>query len=267
MSLENVFERLYSLEGKRALVTGASSGIGRAIATCYAEAGATVGVHGTNEEKIADTVQSIEKVGGSAIPLKQPLTGKADSEALIAQAVEKLGGIDILVNNAGTNRREPAIEVSEESFEAIMSVNLDCVFWLCQAAYPHLKKSGSGKVLNTGSLTTLTGIGGIPVYGMTKAAVGQLTQTLALEWAKDNICVNCLAPGFIRTPLTEAGLFSDPKKVAFLDDRIPMKRGGTPEELTAMALSLVGPGSSYTTGQTFAVDGGFLAGGSWLDRE
>ena len=100
---------------------------------------------------------------------------------------------------------------------------------------------------------------------MSKAAVGQLTQTLALEWAKDNICVNCLAPGFIRTPLTEAGLFSDPKKVAFLDHRIPMKRGGTPEELTGMALLLVAPGSSYTTGQTFAVDGGFLAGGSWLD--
>ena len=148
-----------------------------------------------------------------------------------------------------------------------MSVNLDCVFWLCQASYPHLKKSGCGKILNTGSLTTLTGVGGISVYGMTKAAVGQLTQTLALEWAKDSICVNCLAPGFIRTPLTEAGLFNDPKKVAFLDDRIPMKRGGAPEELTGMALFLVAPGSSYTTGQTFAVDGGFLAGGSWLDRE
>ena len=265
MSSENVFERLYSLKGKRALVTGSSSGIGKAIATCYAEAGATVGVHGTNEQKVADTVQLINALGGTAIPLNQPLASKADSEALIAQAVEKLGGIDILVNNAGTNRREPAVAVTEENFEAIMSVNLDCLFWLCQAGYPHLKKSDCGKVLNIGSLTTLTGIGGISIYGMTKAAVGQLTQTLALEWAKDNICVNCLAPGFIRTPLTEAGLFSDPKKVAFLDQRIPMKRGGTPEELTGMALFLVGPGSSYTTGQTFAVDGGFLGGGSWLD--
>ena len=163
MASENVFERLYSLKGKRALVTGASSGIGRAIATCYAEAGATVGVHGTNEQKIADTVQSIESLGGSVVPLKQPLTSKADSEALIAQAVEKLGGMDILVNNAGTNRREPVVEVTEENFEAIMSVNLDCVFWLCRAAYPHLKKSDCGKVLNTGSLTTLTGIGGISV--------------------------------------------------------------------------------------------------------
>ena len=98
MSSENVFERLYSLKGKRALVTGASSGIGRAIATCYAEAGATVGVHGTNEQKIADTVQSIESLGGSVVPLKQPLTSKADSEALIAQAVEKLGGMDIPVS-------------------------------------------------------------------------------------------------------------------------------------------------------------------------
>jgi len=105
----------------------------------------------------------------------------------------------------------------------------------------------------------------MPVYGMTKAAIGQLTKTLALEWAKDNIQVNCIAPGFIRTPLTETGLFSDPKKVKFLDHRIPMKRGGTPEELMGTALLLASPASSYTTGQVFAIDGGFLAGGSWLD--
>jgi NAD(P)-dependent dehydrogenase (short-subunit alcohol dehydrogenase family) len=116
-------------------------------------------------------------------------------------------------------------------------------------------------------MTTLTGIGGMPVYGMTKAAIGQLTKTLALEWAKDNIQVNCIAPGFIRTPLTEAGIFSDPKKVKFLDHRIPMKRGGTPEELIGTALLLASPASSYTTGQVFAIDGGFLAGGSWLDSE
>ncbi len=103
------------------------------------------------------------------------------------------------------------------------------------------------------------------MYGMTKAAIGQLTRTLALEWAKDNIQVNCIAPGFIRTPLSEAGLFSNPKVVKFLDDRIPMKRGGLPEDLNGMALLLASPASSYITGQIFAVDGGYLAGGSWLD--
>jgi len=265
MSDETILERLYSLKGKRALITGASSGIGRAIAVCYAEAGATVGVHGTQEEKIFETIRQIEKVGGEAVPLVASLGTKEVSEELVAEAAEKLGGIDILVNNAGTNRRKPMIEVPEEDYKMLMAVNLESVFWLCQAAYPHLRESGNGKVVNTGSMTTLTGIGEISVYGMTKAAIGQLTQTLALEWAKDNIQVNCIAPGFIRTPLTEAGLFSDPKKVKFLDQRIPMKRGGKPEELLGVALLLAAPASSYTTGQIFAVDGGFLAGGSWLD--
>jgi len=265
MSRENVFERLFSLKGKRALITGSSSGIGRSIAVCYAEAGATVGVHGTQEEKIYDTVRQIEKAGGEVVPLVAALGTKKASEALVEEAVEKLGCLDILVNNAGTNRRKPAIEVTEDDYKTLMAINLESVFWLCQAAYPHLCKSACGKVVNTGSMTTLTGIGEISVYGMTKAAIGQLTKTLALEWAKDNIQVNCIAPGFIRTPLTEAGLFSDPKKVKFLDQRIPMKRGGTPEELIGIALLLASPASSYTTGQTFAVDGGFLAGGSWLD--
>ena len=265
MSKENVFERLFSLKGKRALITGSSSGIGRSIAVCYAEAGATVGVHGTQEEKIYDTVRQIEKAGGEVVPLVAALGTKKASEALVEEAVEKLGCLDILVNNAGTNRRKPAIEVTEDDYKTLMAINLESVFWLCQAAYPHLCKSACGKVVNTGSMTTLTGIGEISVYGMTKAAIGQLTKTLALEWANDNIQVNCIAPGFIRTPLTEAGLFSDPKKVKFLDQRIPMKRGGTPEELIGIALLLASPASSYTTGQTFAVDGGFLAGGSWLD--
>lgn len=265
MSKESVFERLFSLKRKRALVTGASSGIGRSIAVCYAEAGATVGVHGTQPDKIAETIRQIEEKGGTGIPLIANLGTKEVSEALVAEAADKLGGIDILVNNAGTNRRKPVVDVTEDDYKTLMAINLESVFWLCQAAHSYLCQSDCGKVVNTGSLTTLTGIGEISVYGMTKAAIGQLTQTLALEWATDNIQVNCIAPGFIRTPLTEAGLFSDPKKVAFLDQRIPMKRGGTPEELNGIALLLASPASTYTTGQVFAVDGGFLAGGSWLD--
>ena len=263
----SIFEQLFSLKGKRALITGASSGIGRSIAVCYAEAGATVGVHGTQPHKIAETIRQIEEKGGSAVPFVANLATKEVSETLADEAATKLGGIDILVNNAGTNRRKQAIDVTEDDYKTLMAINLESVFWLCQAAYPHLCKSDCGKVVNTGSMTTLTGIGGMPVYGMTKAAIGQLTKTLALEWAKDNIQVNCIAPGFIRTPLTEAGLFSDPKKVKFLDHRIPMKRGGTPEELIGTALLLASPASSYTTGQVFAIDGGFLAGGSWLDLE
>jgi len=185
-------------------------------------------VYKTQPQKIAETIRQIEEKGGSAVPFVANLGTKEVSETLVDETGAKLGGIDILVNNNGTNRRKQAIDVPEDDCKTPMAINLESIFWLCQAACPRLYKSDCSKVKNTGSMMTLTGIGGMPVYGMTKAAIGQLTKTLALEWAKDNIQVNCIAPGFFRTPLTEAGFFSDPKKVKFLDQRIPMKRGAPP---------------------------------------
>jgi NAD(P)-dependent dehydrogenase (short-subunit alcohol dehydrogenase family) len=164
----------------------------------------------------------------------------------------------------GTNRRKPIRDVEAQDFEHIVAVNLQSVFFTCQAVYPIMREQGGGKIINVGSVTSTDGLGGVSVYGATKAAVAQLTKTMALEWAKDNIQVNCLAPGFIMTPLTEKGLWGDSHRKQWLLDRIPARRPGKPEELVGAALLLASDASSYITGQIINVDGGYLAGGSWL---
>ena len=259
-----VWEKLFSLRGKHALITGASGGIGRALAVGLAEAGAVVGVHGTNKEKVLEVGKLIQKNGGKYAPLMGGLDTMEGCKELVADAAREFGRIDILINCVGTNRRKPVRDVDADDFEHIVAVNLRSVFFTCQAAYPIMQRQGAGKIINVGSVTSTNGLGGVSVYGATKAAVAQLTKTMALEWAKDNIQVNCLAPGFIMTPLTEKGLWGDPHRKQWLLDRIPARRPGKPEELVGAALLLASDASSYITGQIINVDGGYLAGGSWL---
>lgn len=251
---------LFGLEGKVALVTGASGGIGSGIAKAYAAAGATVILNGTRREKLEALAAEIE---GKTVIMPADLSTPDACRALIEEIDATLGRLDILVNNAGINRRKPAADFTEDDYRTILSVNLDGVFFLSQAAYPLIKKGGGGKIIQIGSMTSYIGLGNVAVYGMTKSAIAQLAKTLAVEWAKDNIQVNCLAPGFIVTPLTEAGMFSDQKKVNWLMQRIPAHRPGTPADLVGTALLMASPASDYLTGQVIAVDGGFLAGGSW----
>ena len=250
-------DKLFSLEGKSALITGASGGIGKVLAAGLAEAGATVAVHGTSRERVAG-------VGTKFVPLARRLEKVEDCRGLIAEAQRELQRIDILINCVGTNRRKPIRDVEAQDFEHIVAVNLQSVFFTCQAVYPIMREQGGGKIINVGSVTSTDGLGGVSVYGATKAAVAQLTKTMALEWAKDNIQVNCLAPGFIMTPLTEKGLWGDSHRKQWLLDRIPARRPGKPEELVGAALLLASDASSYITGQIINVDGGYLAGGSWL---
>lgn len=257
-----ILESLFGLEGKVALVTGASGGIGSAIARAYAEAGATVVLNGTRREKLEALAEEIGLPDKTVI-MPADLSTREACLSLIAQIESELGRLDILVNNAGINRRKPVTDFTEDDYRTILSVNLDGVFFLSQAAHPLLKKSGGGKIIQIGSMTSYIGLGNVAVYGMTKSAIGQLSKTLAVEWAKDNIQVNCLCPGFIVTPLTEAGMFSDTKKVNWLLSRIPAHRPGTPADLVGTALLLASPASAYITGQLIAIDGGFLAGGSW----
>ena len=262
--MNDLFQKLFSLAGKTALITGASGGIGRVLAVAFAEAGATLGVHGTNSTRISDTGRLIDKKQGHYVPLQCELARKEDCENLVARAHRELGRLDILVNCAGTNRRKPIREVSGEDFDHLVAVNLRSVFFLCKAAHPIMRDQGGGKIVNIGSVSSTDGLGGVSVYGATKAGVAQLTKTMALEWAKDNIQVNCLAPGFMHTPLTEQGLWGDLHRKQWLLDRIPMRRPGKPDELVGAALLLASEGSSYLTGQIINVDGGYLAGGSWL---
>jgi NAD(P)-dependent dehydrogenase (short-subunit alcohol dehydrogenase family) len=259
----SLLEKLFSLKGKTALVTGASGGIGRDLAIGLAGAGAAVAVHGRNADEMVRTKSEIESAGGRAIVLGADLTDMSACGRLISDAAAQLGRLDILVNCAGMNRRKPITAVTEDDFDTIVNVNLKSLYLLSKEAHPIMKQQGGGKIVHVASLTSFIALGNTSVYGLTKVA--QLAKTQAVEWAKDNIQVNCLAPGFIRTPLTEKSLWGDEKKRNWLLGRIPAKRGGTPADMVPTLLLLTAPGASYLTGQTIAVDGGVLAGGSWED--
>jgi NAD(P)-dependent dehydrogenase (short-subunit alcohol dehydrogenase family) len=263
----SILDRLFSLRGKAALVTGASGGIGRALAVGLAEAGATVAVHGRNTHELNETCRQIEAAGGRALPFTAVLRDVEPNRNLIDDVRRATGRLDVLVNCAGMNRRAPLSEATADDFDTIMAVNLRSAFLLCQGAQPVMKCQGGGKIVNVGSLTSLWGVGGVGVYGMSKMGMASLTRTLAAEWARDNIQVNCIAPGFILTPLTEKGLWQDPVRRKWILDRVPANRPGTPQDMVGTTLLLSSPASDFLTGQIIAVDGGFLAGGWWEPDE
>jgi 2-deoxy-D-gluconate 3-dehydrogenase len=258
-----LWDELFSLRGRVALVTGASGGIGHALAVAQARAGAAVAVHGRNAANIDAALADIRAAGAEAHGFPADLAEVEACRSLVAAVHARWGRLDVLVNCAGMNRRKPIVNVTEDDFDTIVAVNLRSLFFLSQAAHPFMKAQGGGKIVHVASLTSFIGLGSTSVYGATKAAVAQLTQPQAVEWASDNIQVNGLAPGFIRTPLTEQSLWSNDRKRAWLLGRIPAGRGGTPRDMIATLLLLTAPGSAYLTGQTIAVDGGVLAGGSW----
>ena len=254
---------MFILNGKKALITGASGGIGSALAEAFAGAGASVGLNGTRREALEGVAEKITAAGGSCAVLPASLDSVESCRRLVTEATDALGGLDILIACAGINRRKRIEDVTEDDYDAIMQVNLKSVFFLCQAAHPVMKATGGGKILTIGSMTTFRGLGMLSVYGMTKAATSLLTQTMAVEWARDNIQVNCLAPGFIETPLTAAGLFGDPVRREWILSRVPARRPGYPSDLTGAALFLCSDAANFITGQTLAADGGFLTGDSW----
>jgi 2-deoxy-D-gluconate 3-dehydrogenase len=259
----SLLQRLFSLAGKTALITGAPGGIGQALAVTLAEAGATIGVHGRTPEKVTAACDAVAAVGGRAVPLFAELTDVESCRRLIQEAHAVLGRLDILINCAGMNRRKPIAEVTTDDFDTIMAVNLRSLFFLSQAAQPIMQAQGGGKIIHIGSMNSEFALDTVSVYGASKAGVAQLTRVMAVEWAKDNIQVNCIIPGFFRTPLTNVGLWQNERRSRWLHQRIPMRRPGEPEELAGVALLLASPASSYITGSHYIVDGGFRAGGSW----
>jgi 2-deoxy-D-gluconate 3-dehydrogenase len=263
--MTDLLERLFSLEGKTALITGAGGGIGRVLAVALAEAGAMVGLHDLSEDSLVETQRLVNAVGGRAVTLTADLNDIEACRNLIAEAQAAMGRLDILINCAAMNRRKPIIEVTEDDFDKIVAVNLCGLYFLCQAAQPVMRAQGGGKIINIGSLNIFFGLEGVSVYGLSKAAVAQVTRVMAVEWAKDNIQVNCVAPGFMSTPLS-APVWADDYKAEWLRSRIPMRRPGQPEELLGTILLLASPASTYLTGERIVVDGGVLAGGSW-ERE
>lgn len=260
--MPDIFHRLFSLADKTALITGASGGIGRALAVAFAEAGATIGVHGRDQDRIRQTCEAVEAVGGKCVALCANLEEVQSCRELVREAQVQLGRLDILVNNAATNRRKPIYEVTEDDFDEISAVNIRAVYFLSQAAHAIMRDQGGGKIIHIASINVMFALDTVSVYGLTKGAIAQLTKAQAVEWASDNIQVNSITPGFVLTPLSSP-IWENPQKADWLRARIPQERPAEPDEMTGLALLLASAASSYMTGQNIVLDGGFLAGGSW----
>ena len=248
---------LFSLEGRRALVTGASRGLGAAIAEAFAQAGADVAVHG-QATPTDGTCARVREAGRRALPLRGDLGDPAVPERLVEEAVQGLGGLDILVNNAGLIRRAPAVETTDEDWEQVLQVDLGSVFRLCRAAGRHMLRRGSGKVINVASLLSFQGGIRVPAYTAAKSAVAGLTRALANEWAPRGIGVNAIAPGYMVTDNTEA-LRNDPERSRQILERIPAGRWGEPRDIVGAALFLASAASDYVSGHVVVVDGGWMA--------
>lgn len=257
---------LFSLNGRKALITGGSGGIGRVLAMSLARAGADVCVHGRNAARLKQTVEALKSTGVHVVSVEGDLSQVSVCSMLVKEADRRLGGLDVLVNCAGTNRRKPIANVTEEDFEYVMAVNLKSVYFLSREAHRVMRQRGGGKIIHIGSINSHYGLDTVSVYGASKGGIAQLTKVMAVEWARDNVQVNCLTPGFMLTPLS-IQLWSRTETASWFQRRIPQRRPGRPDELVGALLLLASQASSYITGQDIIVDGGFLAGGSWVRDE
>jgi 2-deoxy-D-gluconate 3-dehydrogenase len=238
-----------------AVVTGASRGLGRAIAVALAEAGADVAVAARAKPELEETAHQAGQHGVRTLALPTDVTSYPAVERLMAQTSSALGRLDIVVNNAGIARVAPLAEASLEDWRAILDVNLSGVFHGCRAAAPYLIRQKAGKVINLASVLAVVALPGYTMYAATKGAVIALTRTLAAEWARHNVQVNAIAPGWFVTDMNEAA-FADPAIQARLTRDIPARRTGRLEEIGPLAVYLASSGSEFMTGQTIFLDGG-----------
>jgi NAD(P)-dependent dehydrogenase (short-subunit alcohol dehydrogenase family) len=245
-----------NLSGKVAIVTGASKGIGEAIAHALASAGATVVVNSRKQSEIEQVASDIQAKGGTAAAFAGNVGKGADVQALVDYCLSTFGGIDILVNNAAANPvYGPVLECETWAFDKIMEVNVRAPFDLSKLAYPSMKSRGGGAIVNISSIEGLTPDEGLGMYSVSKAALNMLTKVCAKEWGPDNIRVNSICPGFIKTKFSEA-LWSNEQWVKMFMKMVPIKRIGTPEEMAALTVFLASDASSYCTGGVFTADGG-----------
>jgi len=260
-----MFSNLFDLSGRVALVVGASRGIGRAIARGLAEAGASVALCSRTQTDLLDAAETISTLGARAEVFAADVSRVAGIQALVGDVLNRMGQIDILVNVAGVNCRKPSVEITEEDWDVVLGLNLKAMFFTCQAVGRYWLETrrfaaeynrGKGKIINIGSIAGEMGIRHVAPYAASKRGVLGITSTLAVEWAAEGICANCLAPGYIETDLTRAR-FDDPAFTAAFHNRVPMGRRGYPTDIVGAAVFLAAPASDYMTGQTIIVDGGY----------
>lgn len=251
-----MMQDLFKLQGQVALVTGASKGLGKALAVGLAKAGADLALCARNPDDLQQARGDIEALGGRVEIFSADVLSRASIQDAVAAVLKAFGKIDILVNNAGINIRKPVLDLQEEEWDQVLNTNLKGYFLVAQAVVPDMIKRQKGKVINMASILGSVGLENQAPYASSKGGVIQLTKVMALEWARHHINVNAIGPTYFETPLV-AALRNDPERFRFINERTPMGRWGQPEELEGTIIFLASKASDFITGQTIFVDGGW----------
>jgi gluconate 5-dehydrogenase len=252
-------EGLIDLAGKVAVVTGASRGLGQMFSRALARAGADLVITSRRLDDLQLFADEITSMGRRVLPLELDVRNTGSIQKSADVAWEHFGKVDILINNAGCNIRKAALEITAEDWNLILETNLRGAFFVAQAFARHMVKRGYGRIINIGSVTSVFGYAGIAPYCASRGGIKQLTMSLADEWGRFGVTVNCLAPGWFRTQQNDI-LYQNQEWLDYITDRIPLKRPGQPEDLSGAAVFLASDASGYITGQTLLVDGGISTG-------